>query len=287
MQNILRTAIQRIAQASTQLNDAVIELGDLTEDGARELNAQNAELQQAATEVNQMSASAEQVARHAQDIAGATRSLQATALQGRAQAVESVTAIGKMCRELGDMTNLMGGLSGQVEGIHKVLEVIRAIAEQTNLLALNTAIEAARAGDSGRGFAVVADEVRALALRIQSSTVEIERMIEGVSYETQRALASVRQANLRAEESKNACESAQVALEVIGEAVTQINQRNQEIASAADEQAQVTREIDQVLSSIPGLAENSATNAVSITRANRHLSQLQTDLRELVSQFHT
>ncbi|WP_330211966.1 methyl-accepting chemotaxis protein [Pseudomonas sp. Z18(2022)] len=287
MQNTLRSAIQRIAQASTQLNGAVTELGGLTEDGARQLNAQNAELQQAATAVNQMSASAEQVARHAQDTAGATQSLQTAARQGHERALASVAAIGRMCGDLSDMQNLMEGLSGQVEGIHKVLDVIRGIAEQTNLLALNAAIEAARAGDSGRGFAVVADEVRALALRTQSSTVEIERMIEGVSSETQRALSSVKQANAQAEDSRSTCESAQRALEDIGTSVAQINQRNQEIASAADEQAHVTREIDRSLLNIRGLAEDSATNADSISQANHRLALLQGDLRELVSQFRT
>ncbi|WP_410056001.1 methyl-accepting chemotaxis protein [Pseudomonas sp. Marseille-Q5117] len=287
MQNTLRSAIQRIAQASIQLNVAVTEVGDLTEDGARQLNAQNAELQQAATAVNQMSASAEQVARHAQDTAGATQSLQMAARQGHERALASVAAIRRMCGDLSEIQNLMEGLSGQVEGIHKVLDVIRAIAEQTNLLALNAAIEAARAGDSGRGFAVVADEVRALALRTQSSTVEIERMIEGVSSETRCALSSVRQANVQAEDSRKTCESAQRALEVIGASVEQINQRNQEIANAANEQAHVTREIDRSLLNIRGLAEHSATNADSISQANQRLALLQGDLRDLVSQFRT
>ncbi len=58
--------------------------------------------------------------------------------------------------------------------------MIRGIAEQTNLLALNAAIEAARAGDQGRGFAVVADEVRSLAQKTQSSTLEINTIIQNL-----------------------------------------------------------------------------------------------------------
>lgn len=287
MQNILGSAIRRIAQASSQLDEAVTELGGLTEHGARQLNAQNVELQQAASAVNQMTASAEQIARHAQDTASTTESLQTAAHQGHERVLASVAAIERLNGDLGDMQGVMEGLSSQVAGIHKVLDVIHAVAEQTNLLALNAAIEAARAGDSGRGFAVVADEVRGLAQRTQSSTVEIERMIEGISSEARRALLSARLANTQAKESRQTCELAKLALEVIGDSVTQINQRNQQVASAADEQAQVTREIDRNLASIRGLANDSASNAGSIVQANQRLAHLQGDLRDLVSQFRT
>ena len=287
MQDTLRSAIRRISQASTQLDGAVTTLGGLSEHGARQLDAQSVELQQAATAVNQMSTSAEQIARHAQDTASATQSLQAAADQGHERALASVAAIARICTDLDDMQGVMEGLSSQVGGIHKVLDVIHAVAEQTNLLALNAAIEAARAGDSGRGFAVVADEVRALALRTQSSTVEIERMIDGVSSEARRALLSARTANAQAKESRHTCESAQLALEVIGDSVARINQRNQQVASAADEQAQVSREIDRNLASIRGLANDSASTAGSIVQANQRLAHLQGDLRELVSQFRT
>ncbi len=86
------------------------------------------------------------------------------------------------------ITHKFGEVSNNIGSI---LDVIRGIAEQTNLLALNAQIEAARAGDAGRGFKVVADEVRALATRTQSSTEEIQCMIENVK-ESSKLMAEVK-----------------------------------------------------------------------------------------------
>jgi len=94
------------------------------------------------------------------------------------QLEESYRAIGRLENEMLTARTRMDALLKQSDDILQVLDVIRGISEQTNLLALNAAIEAARAGENGRGFAVVADEVRQLAQRTQSSTADIQGMID-------------------------------------------------------------------------------------------------------------
>ncbi|KPY90136.1 MULTISPECIES: methyl-accepting chemotaxis protein [Pseudomonas syringae group] len=102
------------------------------------------------------------------------------ASKGQKQVQQAVTAINTVTVEITDSTQRVEAFAGQIHDITKALEVIRGIAEQTNLLALNAAIAAARTGEQGRDFAVVADEVRALAHRTQSSTGEIEAMIDRI-----------------------------------------------------------------------------------------------------------
>jgi len=169
--------------------------------------------------------------------------------------------------------------------ISKVLDVIRAIAEQTNLLALSAAIEAARAGEAGRGFAVVADEVRALAHRTQQSTQEIEHMVGSIQSGTSNAVTSISETSVHAQKTLEMAHGAGKALVEITDALSQINERNLMIATAAEEQAQVAREVDRNLVRIRDLSAETSegSNQTAITTAE--LSSLATDLNRLTKQF--
>ncbi|WP_286875811.1 methyl-accepting chemotaxis protein, partial [Marinimicrobium sp. UBA4509] len=156
---------------------------------------------------------------------------------------------------------------------------------QTNLLALNAAIEAARAGEAGRGFAVVADEVRALAHRTQTSTKEIETIINNIQSGTKDAVSSMELSSTRATETLAVAKAAGEALERIAEGIDDINERNQVIASASEEQASVAREVDRNLVKISDIATQSAAGANQTSASAEELSKLAVELNTLVSRF--
>ncbi|MNZ92795.1 Methyl-accepting chemotaxis protein McpS [compost metagenome] len=285
MQHKLRDTLQLIAGSATQLASAAEELNSVTDESARGLQQQNNEIEQAATAVTEMTSAVEEVARNAVSTSEASKEATRSAGDGRDLVLETVTAIERMSVDVQGTADLIGNLAEESRDIGKVLDVIRGLADQTNLLALNAAIEAARAGEAGRGFAVVADEVRALAHRTQQSTSEIERMIGSIQGGTEQAVNSMRNSTERAESTLNIARGAGLALDTITGAVAEINERNLVIASAAEEQAQVAREVDRNLVNINDLSVQSATGAHQTTAASAELSRLAVDLNGLVARF--
>ena len=285
MQSKLRDTLQRISGSATQLASAAEELNAVTDESARGLSQQNNEIEQAATAVNQMTSAVEEVARNAVSTSEASKNATTSASDGRDLVQETVSAIERMSNDVQSTSTLIGNLADESRDIGKVLDVIRGLADQTNLLALNAAIEAARAGEAGRGFAVVADEVRALAHRTQQSTSEIERMIGSIQGGTEQAVNSMRSSTERAESTLNIAKGAGLALDTINSAVVEINERNLVIASAAEEQAQVAREVDRNLVNIRDLSTQSATGANQTSAASNELSRLAVDLNGMVARF--
>jgi methyl-accepting chemotaxis protein len=285
MQDKLRDTLQQISGSATQLASAAEELNSVTDESARGLTQQNNEIEQAATAVNEMTSAVEEVARNAVSTSEASKNATTSAGDGRDLVQETVSAIERMSADVQSTATLIGDLANESRDIGKVLDVIRGLADQTNLLALNAAIEAARAGEAGRGFAVVADEVRALAHRTQQSTSEIERMIGSIQSGTEHAVDSMRNSTERAESTLNIARGAGMSLDTINSAIVEINERNLVIASAAEEQAQVAREVDRNLVNIRDLSVQSATGANQTSAASNELSRLALDLNNMVGRF--
>ncbi len=285
MQRSLKDTVQQMAGASSQLAAAAEELHAVTEETSRGQVRQHDEVQQAATAVNEMTAAVEEVARNAASTSTASQETSHEAQQGRDQVQQAAKAMAVMTEEITDSTQKVQTLEGQIREIGKVLEVIRGIAEQTNLLALNAAIEAARAGEQGRGFAVVADEVRALAHRTQGSTGEIERMMSTVRTSAEAAVSAMHKSQSLADDTQQRANRAGEALERITAGVARIEERNLVIASAAEEQAQVAREVDRNLVNIQDLSTQTATGAQQTAASSQELSRLATSFQGLVAQF--
>ena len=281
----LAQTVRRLSPISQEVNAAAARLADIVSHNRGVSEQQSRETEQVAAAMNEMMASSQEVANAAEQAATSSHD-SATAAQRGAQMVERTREeSSSLVNELVDTQQRLGSLAARSQEIGTVLEVIRAIAEQTNLLALNAAIEAARAGEQGRGFAVVADEVRNLATRTQSSTDEIEDIIQRLQQEAGATVKHMESLMQRAKDTQETANQAGEALQAINQSMALINDMNSHIATAAAEQRQTTAEISESLNRLSELAEESRIKTQETDHAGETLSSLGHRLTEEMQTF--
>ncbi len=285
MQANLRDTLAAIHGSATQLAAAAEELTAVTDHAARTVQQQDEQVQLAATAVTEMSAAVDEVARNAVNTSEASSTAASLTADSRRQVSDTRYTIDQLGEKLSQTGATVTRLIEETTRITQLLDVIHGIAGQTNLLALNAAIEAARAGEAGRGFAVVADEVRSLAQRTQASTGEIEKMLSSIQQASEEAAHNMRSSSELAERTQGMASQADEALNRVSGQVVQINDMNLVIASAAEEQAQVARSVDENLVAIGDLSRQSAASAEQTSAASEALAQLATQLNDRVSKF--
>ncbi len=281
----IRQLIQHIGAASANLQNASKVNSEVAHNMNEAAGRQREAVELVSTAFNEMVATANEVARSCSGAAESAENGHRRVAEGKQQIEATTDNVNRLGRRLTESSQAMVELEAGSRSINQILGTIRAIAEQTNLLALNAAIEAARAGEAGRGFAVVADEVRALAHRTAQSTQEIEKMVAGIQNGTGEAVQSMQQSNQRTQNTLEMARAAGVALEQITQSISLINERNLVIASASEEQAQVSREVDRNLVNIRDLATQSAAGANQTSAASHELSRLAVDLNGMVARF--
>ncbi|GAA3871953.1 hypothetical protein GCM10022243_41500 [Saccharothrix violaceirubra] len=273
--NALATRMQeligRVAQRAVDVASASAQLGGVS----RQL-AENAD--DTSGRASEASASAEEVSRMAGAMASAAEELRAAIDEITQNASRAAEVAGAAARDVVAADDTVTRLVASTSEIGEVVKLISSIAEQTNLLALNATIEAARAGESGKGFAVVAGEVKALAQQTASATEDITSRIRAIDTGSADAIAAIRQ---------------------ISAVVGSINDTQNVIAAAVEEQTAVTAELSRavqetatgalrIAEGITGVAQGTETTSAAAGEARSTADDLTTassDLNHLVSAF--
>ena len=266
-----RSSVAGIARNSEALAAAAEELQVVSEQmgaNAAETSSQVTLVTDGSVEVSRnvetVSASAEQMSASIKEIAKSA-SESARVAEQAVQAASTTT----------DTVALLGDSSAE---IGQIVKVITGIAQQTNLLALNATIEAARAGEAGKGFAVVANEVKELAKETAAATEDISRKIEAIQGDTGRSVDAISE---------------------IAGIINQINEFQNTIASAVEEQAATTSEIARSVNdasrgtteitanmqAVAQAAESTSSGAADSQRAASELARMAAELQNLVGRF--
>ena len=257
----LREMVQQLKLVGDAAKQTAIKGKQINQKSLKATNDQQREIDSVVTATNEMSATASEVSQVAIAVANSAKNARETVLQSQKSLSGSVHTVQELTDDMQRANDSISEVASRTEDINRIIDVIRAIAEQTNLLALNAAIEAARAGEQGRGFAVVADEVRSLASKTQTSTEEINQMIQSLQGGVKQAVTVIESGTSKA---KGAMEETQVSYDslasVVGD-ISAIADNITQVATAAEEQSSVSEEISRNLTIIGDAAQSLASLA--------------------------
>ena len=277
--------VDQVAQTSSLLLSQSSGLLDLSQSGKDQSVKQKEMMNNVVESIHQITTNIDQNNEYADSTSVAAVEANKKANAGKKATDQAVVAIETIANEVSATSDALRGLEDDSKNIAAVLSVIDDISNQTNLLALNAAIEAARAGENGRGFAVVADEVRSLSHRIQTETHSIAETINKLQVGTGDAVSTMKRS---VEKSKDGVELASEAgsiLEMVVESSSQINQMNEKIAGATQQQNVIIHTINDNIDSANKVTEDALESSLAIDGIGSEISHLANELQNLVSQF--
>ncbi len=268
-----------------QLNNTTQTMETITNQTQSNASHQQEITDQVAQAMGEMMSSTQEMANITASTAENTQSTHQKSEDGRKIIAENMQSVEQLSAQMAEASTVVGNLETDSQNIGGVLDVIRGIAEQTNLLALNAAIEAARAGEQGRGFAVVADEVRTLASRTQESTEEINKMIEQLQSGAKTAVASLEKGNSSIKQSHDKASETNAMIDEVGSAITEIQAQNLQIATATEEQACVSEEINQNINKIRDVSTSTNESTQQLLTMAEEINVAVKNISEQLQRF--
>ncbi|MBE3654544.1 methyl-accepting chemotaxis protein [Vibrio navarrensis] len=277
--------LSQINAGSRHLVEEASRSAEISERAMARVQEQKSQTDQVAAAITELEVSATEVARSTDGAKDEVDRADAEAKNGRQKVATTRRITEQLATDMESAVGITHKLGEFSNNIGSILDVIRGIAEQTNLLALNAAIEAARAGDAGRGFAVVADEVRALATRTQTSTEEIQNMIENL----QQSSKEVVEVMGRSQEQTRTCveqtREMDSALQSIADRMSAIKEMADQVAHAAQEQILVSQSVAHHVTGISEVAHETEREARESATSSEVLADLAAKQQQLIAHF--
>ena len=248
-------SIDASQQASININKAMHEMAEGSQQQAENINNINDTMSAAVADVNITKDISDSIHEDSQNMT--------LKVASGIQKIEQMENQMKVIKHTVNMSHsTVDELQQKIESIMGFLENINQIAEQTNLLALNAAIEAARAGEQGKGFAVVAEEVRKLADGSSKTVKDINRVIQEISIQTKTTV----------DYSIDGSKAAEVGEELISEVSSYFSEFKEAFNKTNQSLLKETKMIEKISNSFIKI-QNDMENVACISQENAASTQ--------------
>lgn len=285
MSSALSSLLKEIENQSHSASNSASSLTSFAKRSSELATSQNQAIEVISASVYENSEAVKEVAQNCSLAADAANTANDVTTDGLSVVQEGIQSANNVSKALSESTVGLMSLRDSVGDMNAILDVINNIAEKTNLLALNAAIEAARAGEQGRGFAVVADEVRTLAKRTQESTTEIQNKVSSLTTVSNEVSNKIQQSDDNAKLAVEKSEAVGETLKHIQGLVKQISEMNVSIATASQQQSQVTDDIAERLEAIHEGARESNEQSSRVSKSSDELLLVAKVLTNEVKKF--
>ena len=281
----LRTVLRRLYTASNEVADHAKTSEALSKKSVEALDRQLDETRQITEAVSSVNRVANDVSASVHKTAEQALSTLALTESGAKIARETRAAIEHLAVAVEQMSSSVNHLASSTTNVSTAAQLIEQLTDQTNLLALNAAIEAARAGEHGRGFAVVAEEVRQLAYRTQEATKQIHEIVRNLQLGADQSMSAAENGRMAAEEGVSSARETEQVLLSISEAATDISRLTEHVAASAEEQLQVTENVNVGLHTVQDISEQGARTGQESAEIAQELEQSALRMHELIECF--
>ena len=289
----LKGSAEEVSTASNQIASTAEELSQATTEQAASLQETSSSIE----EINSMILSNTANAKKSADDSGKSLS---NAEKGKEVVGDMMKAIGQINISNNNIMDQINENNKEIEDIVKLIgeigtktKVINDIVFQTKLLSFNASVEAARAGENGKGFAVVAEEVGKLAAMSGAAAVEISSMLENSIQKVENIVKNsknkigklIAEGKISVEagtEIANQC--GEVLNEIVG-SVASVSNAVSEISTACQEQSQGVQEVTKAIAQLDQVTQENSANSAESANAASSLSQQASLLTQLVTEL--
>jgi len=281
----LKAILSRTIDAAKPIKDVMSNVAQGMNQTRENLEQQKHEIQQLSVSMNQMQASTNEIAANTVTAAEDLDNTFVQCEEAQQGIYDTTDKIKHLAKEVETASASADSLTESANSVGELMEDIQSIADQTNLLALNAAIEAARAGEHGRGFAVVADEVRNLSSRTQDSAKEIHQrlsvMLSTIDHWVELMNSNKREADYCVETA----EASNKKIEAVVEKVQSVTHVASHIATAAEEQSVVSKEINNNIEEIHHATNQTWSQTDIVAEQMQALEHSVEEIANLASTF--